>query len=120
MHGRALLYCTVVQLLFACAVCRRPLALLRAPCDAPTTGHYTVVLSKETTATEYRETFNSIVELVGNEKVYGHTEKVVKTFTAELSPLALEEVCITKFILTRSRGFLAQTPYAGTSLSIYL
>ena len=85
--ARLLLCCCLVLQLAACGLCRRP--LVRAPRDAPTTGHYTVVLKRELTKEECLQTISGVSKMG---KVYGHTDKLLTTLTVDVSPYALESV----------------------------
>ena len=89
MRGETLLLflCGTLLLLATCGLCRRP--LIRAPRDAPTTGHYTVVLRKGISKEEYSLAASKISKI---SKVNSHTETLMRTMTVDISPYALEKV----------------------------
>ena len=89
-----LLLCGTLLLLATCGWCRRP--LIRAPRNAPTTGHYTVVLRKGLTREEYVLATAKISQIG---KVHGHTDRLLKTVTVEVSPYALETVSLNNYVI---------------------
>ena len=94
-----LLLCGTLQLLATCGWCRRP--LIRAPRDARTTGHYTVVLKKDTSEEEYLQ---ATVKISRMGEVHGRTHRLLKTLTLDVSPYALERVSLHMRLSKRSHA----------------
>ena len=83
--------CTIAALLLCVqGASRRP--VIRAPDHTTSTGRYIVVLQDDLSREDLFNVMNRAAKLSDDVEVHHYTEKVAKTFTAKLSPAALEKV----------------------------
>lgn len=71
--------------------------LLRATgvAESEKTGCFIVVLNKATTAQNFTNILDKVLEMSEDAKVYGSVQKITKAFTVKLSEIAVEAVsCI--------------------------
>ncbi len=81
-------------------------AILRQPAGTATTGCYFVVLNDKTSEEEMQQALITVSKLSEDSRIYTIVKRVSKTFTAKLSPYALELVSCKNLIFTR--GYLMQ------------
>lgn len=72
-----------------------PLLRATGAAESEKTGCYIVVLNKATTAENFTNILDKVLEMSEDAKVYGSVQKIAKAFTVKLSEIAIETVsCI--------------------------
>lgn len=72
-----------------------PLLKATGATESEKTGCYIVVLNKATTAENFTNILDKVLEMSEDAKVYGSVQKIAKAFTVKLSEIAVEAVsCI--------------------------
>lgn len=72
-----------------------PLLRATGAAESDKTGCFIVVLNKATTAENFTNILNKVLEMSEDAKVYGSVQKIAKAFTVKLSEIAVETVsCI--------------------------
>lgn len=69
-----------------------PLLKATGAIESEKTGCYIVVLNKATTAENFTNILDKVLEMSEDAKVYGSVQKVAKAFTVKLSEIAVETV----------------------------
>ena len=78
-----------------------PLLRATGAAESEKTGCYIVVLNKATTAENFTNILDKVLEMSEDAKVYGSVQKIAKAFTVKLSEIAVEAVsCMSSY--TRS------------------
>lgn len=74
-----------------------PLLRATGASESEKTGCYIVVLNKATTAENFTNILDKVLEMSEDAKVYGSVQKIAKAFTVKLSEIAVEAVsCMNK------------------------
>ena len=69
-----------------------PLLRATGAAESEKTGCYIVVLNKATTAENFTNILDKVLEMSEDAKVYGSVQKIAKAFTVKLSEIAVEAV----------------------------
>ena len=71
--------------------------------ESEKTGCFIVVLNKATTAENFTNILDKVLEMSEDAKVYGSVQRIAKAFTVKLSEIAVEAVsCVNSYTIDRS------------------